>query len=160
MQTKVFLIACGAVLAGCAGGSGSGGGPGLAYEYSTACMFENDAPGAYVFSDGDDQVTAGGGATAEGAAAINACIQRKAAADGKTALSDTSLPDVAGVGQSATTTTYGQKSTQTYTYGTPPAKVPASAPKPKQSSVAPLSHGICAPGAGVLQGGTSYCPTK
>jgi hypothetical protein len=152
MRAKVMMSACCVALSGCVGASGGGGGAGLAYQYSTQCMFEVDAPGAYVFNDGDDQVTAGGGATAEGAAALNACIQRKAAADGRTA-----LPDVAGVPQSLTTTTDGRKTTETFTYGTPPAQAtPAPAPKAAPAFQTP-SSGFCAAGGGVLQGGTSYC---
>lgn len=161
MQVKGIILAVTAALSGCVGTSGGGGGPGLAYEYSTQCMFEINPPGAYVFNDGDDQVTAGGGATAEGAAAMNACIAQKAAADGKSA-----LPDVAGVPQSVTAKTSGATVTETYTYGSPPAEAakapkapaaaPAKAPKAPASSM-PVSYGYCAKGGGVIQGGVSYC---
>lgn len=76
-------------------------------EFSTECMFEVNPPGAYVWSDGDTEVKPGGGATAEGAAAMNDCIRRKAAAAGK---------EVVEVEQTSATTT-----TKTYTYGAPPA---------------------------------------
>lgn len=106
------------VLAGCVGG-GSGNAS-LLNKYSTSCMFEVNPPGSYVYSDSDTEMKPGGGGTAEGAAALNDCIKRKAAAAGETVeTAKASQPrQVVEVEQSGTATV------ETYTYGQPPASEP------------------------------------
>jgi hypothetical protein len=105
-------------LAGCVGG-GSGNAA-LLDKYSTSCMFEVNPPGSYVFSSGDSEMKPGQDGTAEGAAALNDCIKRKAAAAGETlASAQASQPrQVVEVEQSGTGTV------ATYTYGQPPASTP------------------------------------
>jgi len=51
-------------------------------DFSVQCMFEVDAPGSYSLSNGGSTPVAvpGEGGTQAGADALNACIQRKAAA--------------------------------------------------------------------------------
>jgi hypothetical protein len=128
------------ILVGCVGG---GGGPNIS-DYSTACMFEVNPPGSYVWSDGDTEVKPGGGATAEGAAAMNACIRRKAAEAGDPLTGGSSTQRMT-VEQSAGTVT------ETYTYGQPPA---ATAP----ASPGPAPTGNCR--GNVLSGGTGYYGCK
>ncbi len=77
-------------------------------------MFEVNPTGSYVWSDGDTEIKAGGGGTAEGAAAMNACIRRKAAEAGD--------PLVAGAASERVEVVQtGDTVVETYTYGTPPA---------------------------------------
>lgn len=102
-------------LAGCVG-SGSGNAA-LLNKYSTSCMFEVNPPGSYVFSDSDTEVKPGGGGTAEGAAALNDCIKRKAAAAGETL----ETAKVAQPGQVVEVEQSGTQVVETYTYGQPPA---------------------------------------
>jgi hypothetical protein len=123
------------VLAACVGG---GGGP--ANDYTTACMFEVNPPGSYVWSDGDSGVTPGGGGTAEGAAALNDCIRRKAAADG--------MAVTAGATERSEVVRTGNTVTQTYSYGTPPAAATARA--------APAATGQNCRSRNVMSGGTGY----
>jgi hypothetical protein len=123
-MNSAFLAAfCSAVaglllLAGCVS-SGSGNAA-LLNKYSTSCMFEVNPPGSYVFSDSDTEVKPGGGGTAEGAAALNDCIKRKAAAAGETLeTAKASQPrQVVEVEQS------GTQVVETFTYGQPPATPP------------------------------------
>ena len=120
MKPTPFIAVLAAVsalgfLAACAGG---GGGQNIG-DYRTACMFEVDPAGSYVWSDGDSEVKAGGGGTAEGAAAMNACIRRKAAEAGDPLVGGMSSERVEVVQT-------GDTVVETYTYGTPPtaAKTP------------------------------------
>lgn len=58
----------------------------LKADYMTSCMFDTNAPGSYQARAADIPVATpvpGTGATQAGADALNACIQRRAAADGK-----------------------------------------------------------------------------
>jgi hypothetical protein len=84
--------------------------------FATQCLFEV-------------QVPAGGGRQA-GIDAMNACISRKAAAAGLSPAPvssvTTALPDVAGVPQTVTSQTNGTTTTETFTYGTPPAATAAA----------------------------------
>lgn len=116
----------------------SGGGPNIS-DYSTSCMFEVNPTGSYVWSDGDTEVTAGAGGTAEGAAAMNACIRQKAAAAG-----DPLTPGSAT--ETGTVVRSGTQVTETYTYGTPPASSPA----------VPATGGERCRRRNVLSGGTGY----
>lgn len=127
-------------LASCVGTGGSS----IANEYSTSCMFEVNPPGSYVFNGSDDEVKPMADGTAEGAAAMNACIRRKAAEAGK----ETVVAEKTG----ATTVT------QTYTYGTPPASA-ASATAPgalAPSAPAPSNDGKSCRRRNVLSGGSGY----
>jgi len=140
-----ILGVCAALLAlaGCVGSGSGGGSAGLVNKYSTACMFEVNPPGSYVWTDKDSAVKPGGGGTAEGAAAMNACIQKKAAAAGETVAS-------AKAGQPQEVIEVEQSGTQvakTYTYGTPPA---ALSPKPAAREERRCRH------RNVLSGGTGY----
>ncbi len=125
-------------LAACVGGSG---GPNIG-DYSTACMFEVNPTGSYVWSDGDTEVKAGSGGTAEGAAAMNACIRRKAAQAGDPLVGAMSTEGGAVV-QS------GRSVVETYTYGTPPA-----------ADATPVATGASCRQRNVLSGGSGYysCP--
>jgi hypothetical protein len=129
-----------AVLVGCVGGIDSG--PDIS-EFATACMFEVDPPGAYVWSSGDTEVKPGGDGTAAGAAAVNACIRTKAAADG------VDLTAAAAPRRASTTEveTAGGMVTETFTYGTPPAAA--------QSTAQPAVEGNCRRRS-VLSGGSGY----
>jgi hypothetical protein len=120
LVSLLFAVGCLLTLAACVG-TGSGNAS-LVNKYSTSCMFEVNPPGSYVWSDSDSEVKPGGGGTAEGAAAMNACIQRKAAAAGETAatVQTTQQRQVVEVEQS------GGQVIETYTYGQAPA---AAAPK-------------------------------
>ncbi len=100
------------VLAGCVGGGSSQSA--IIDEYSTACIFETNAKGSYVYGSGDSEVKAGGNGTAEGAAAINACIRTKAAAAGKPLVA-------APAGQTTEIEVAGNSVRETFTYGQPPA---------------------------------------
>ncbi len=116
------LLASLLVLTGCV--SSGGGNAELVNKYSTACMFEVNPPGSYVWTDSDTMVKPGGGGTAEGAAALNDCIQRKAAAAGETIVT-------AQGGQSRQVVEVEQSRGQvveTYTYGSPPAAVASPEP--------------------------------
>lgn len=56
-------------------------------DYMTACMFDTNVKGSYQAREAAIPVATpvpGTGATQAGADALNACIRRKAAADGKT----------------------------------------------------------------------------
>ena len=120
MKTAPMMLAAAAgllLLAGCVGG---GGGPSIATDHSTACMFEVNPPGSYVWSDRDSEVKPGGGGTAEGAAAMNACIRRKAAAAGGTGLA-------AAPTQRSEVVRSGGTVVETYTYGRPPAPAATTA---------------------------------
>ncbi len=116
-----LLLAFGSlfVLAACVGTES--GNSALVNKYSTSCMFEVNAPGSYVWSDNDAALKPGGGGTAEGAAALNACIQKKAAAAGDTVATAKAAQSrqVVEVEQS------GTQVTKTYTYGQPPAQDPS-----------------------------------
>jgi hypothetical protein len=120
------LLASVLLLTGCV--SSGGGNAGLVNKYSTACMFEINPPGSYVWTDGDSKVKPGGGGTAEGAAALNDCIQRKAAAAGETVVTVAAAQSrqVVEVEQS------GGQVVETYTYGTAP--VAATSPEPARRS--------------------------
>jgi hypothetical protein len=128
------------LLAGCVS-SGSGNAA-LLNKYSTSCMFEVNPPGSYVFSSGDTEMKPGGGGTAEGAAALNDCIKRKAAAAGDTLeTAQASQPrQVVEVEQS------GTQVVETYTYGQPPATAPRAA-APREENCRQRS---------VFSGGTGY----
>lgn len=106
------------VLVGC---TGSGGGPDIS-DYSTACMFEVDPPGSYVWSDGDTEVKPGGGATAEGAAEMNACIREKAAAAGVSLTEPRPMSS-----QTTEVEQSGGMTVETFTYGQPPAAATSAA---------------------------------
>jgi hypothetical protein len=118
-----------------------------AKELTAACRAETGAQGSYSVRMGrggvpeaDPVVGAYGlqdGTPAE-AAGLNACIARK-----------TSLPTVAGIQQSRTAVTTGTRTTETFTYGTPPAT--------DRTTAAPSVGGQCARRGGVLQGGSGYC---
>jgi hypothetical protein len=127
------------VLAGCVGGGSSQ--TAIVDKYSTACIFETNAKGSYVYSSGDSEVKAGGGGTAGDAAAINACIRRKAAEAG--------TPLVASApGQTTEIEVVGGSVTETFTYGQPPAAatLPTSrTPKPENCRV-----------RNVMSGGSGY----
>lgn len=120
--TVLGLLASLLVLTGCV--SSGGGNAGLVNEYSTACMFEVNPPGSYVWGDGDSAVKPGGGGTAAGAAAMNDCIQKKAAAAGETVatVGAAQRRQVVEVEQS------GGQVVETYTYGTPPSAATRSEP--------------------------------
>ena len=121
-------------VAGCVGSSRP--------DYVTACMFETSVQGAYEYGDAAvPVVTPGEGGTAEGAAALNACIQRKAGAAGTVA----SAPAL--MEQSRVETTGGQ-TVRTYTYGQPPQSAPTTTP-------ARPSGETCRRG-NVLSGGSGY----
>jgi hypothetical protein len=137
------LVATGGLLflAGCVS-TGSGASAQL-NEYSTSCMFEVNPPGSYVWSDGDSEVKAGGGGTAEGAAAMNACIRRKAAAAGN--------PIPAGLPTERTEVVVsGGTVTETYTYGQPPAAAVAPSASRKAATERSCRN------RNVLSGGTGY----
>lgn len=128
-------------LAGCVS-TGSGASAQL-NEYSTSCMFEVNPPGSYVWSDGDSEVKAGGGGTAEGAAAMNACIRRKAAAAGN--------PISEGAPtQRSEVVVSGGTVTETYTYGQPPAAA-VTAPASRTAAKARSCRN-----RNVLSGGAGY----
>lgn len=114
------IVATGLALAGFLALSGCvGAGGGNANRYATACMAEVNPPGAYVWRDGDDKVLGGKFATREGIEAMNACINRKAAASGADQRSEVAIS--------------GNTVVETYTYGEPPAsKAATGAAKPKQ----------------------------
>jgi hypothetical protein len=116
------LLASLLVLTGCV--SSGGGNAGLVNKYSTACMFEVNPPGSYVWTDRDSMVKPGGGGTAEGAAALNACIQKKAAAAGETVVTAQAAQSrqVVEVEQS------GGQVVETFTYGSPPTAATSPAP--------------------------------
>jgi hypothetical protein len=99
-------------LAGCVGGGSSQGA--IVDKYSTACIFETNAKGSYVYDSDDTEVKPGGNGTVTEAAAINACIRRKAAEAG--------TPLVAApVGQTTEVEVVQGSVTETFTYGQPPA---------------------------------------
>ena len=116
------LLASLLVLTGCV--SSGGGNAGLVNKYSTACMFEVNPPGSYVWGDGDSAVKPGGGGSEAGAAALNNCIQKKAAAagDAVASVAATQRRQVVEVEQS------GGQVVETYTYGTPPVAATPSEP--------------------------------
>lgn len=118
----IGLLAFVLVLTGCVS-SGSGN-AGLVNKYSTACMFEVNPPGSYVWNHTDSAVRPGGGGTEAGAAAMNDCIQEKAAAAGDTVASvgTTQRRQVVEVEQS------GGQVVETYTYGTPPSAATPTEP--------------------------------
>lgn len=120
------LLASLLLLTGCV--SSGGGAAGLVNKYSTTCMFEVNPPGSYVWTDRDSAVKPGGGGTAEGAAAMNACIQKKAAAAGDT-LSTKQAAQSRPVVEVEQT---GGQVVETYSYGTPPTA--ASSPEPARNS--------------------------
>lgn len=77
------------------------------------------------------------------------------------------LPDVAGVPQTTSTKVDGTKVTKTFTYGTPPSDAEDSvrggivpAGTTAEAAKGPEPFGYCVKGRGVLQGGTSYCPSR
>jgi hypothetical protein len=107
--------------------------------YSTSCMFEVNPPGSYVFNDGDSEVKPGGGGTAEGAAAMNDCIRRKAEAAGTSG----------AMTERTTVETTGDTTVKTYTYGQPPA-APAASSKPTATA------GKSCRNRNVLSGGSGY----
>ncbi|NJS40559.1 MAG: hypothetical protein HC783_17925 [Rhodobacteraceae bacterium] len=99
-------------LAGCVGGGSSQSA--VLDAYSTACIFETNARGSYVYGSGDTEVKPGANSTATEAAAINACIRRKAF--------DAGTPLVAApVGQTTEVEVVDSSIRQTFTYGQPPA---------------------------------------
>jgi hypothetical protein len=128
-----------AVLVGCVGGIDSG--PDIS-EFATACMFEVNPPGAYVWSSGDTEVKPAGDGTAAGAAAVNACIRMKAAADGVDLTAASPRPASTTEVQAA-----GGMVTETFTYGTPPAAA--------RSAAQPAVEGNCRRRS-VLSGGAGY----
>lgn len=113
----MFAVSC-LILAGCVGGSGAAG---PADKFGTACMFEVNPPGGYVWDSGDAEVKAsGGGATADGVAAMNACIRSKVAAAGANGAA--TAPSEAAVS--------GNKVTETSTYATPRPQQVSAKPAP------------------------------
>lgn len=136
------LLASFLVLTGCV--SSGGGNAGLVNKYSTACMFEVNPPGSYVWTDKDSMVKPGGGGTAEGAAAMNDCIQKKAAAAGETVATVQAAQSrqVVEVEQS------GGQVVETYTYGTPPAAATSPGPAPQRAERCRARN--------VLSGGSGY----
>ena len=135
------LLASLLVLTGCV--SSGGGNAGLVNKYSTACMFEVNPPGSYVWTDSDTMVKPGGGGTAEGAAALNDCIQRKAAAAGETVATAQAAQSrqVVEVEQS------GGQVVETFTYGSPPAAA-ASPKSARQTSERCRARNVLSGGAG------------
>jgi hypothetical protein len=110
------------LLAGCVGGGG--GNSAILDEFSTACMFETNAKGSYVYGSGDSEVKPGRDGSVDGAAAINACIRRKAAEAGKTM---DPAPAASGTRQTVEVETAGGGMvTETFTYGQPPASTAAA----------------------------------
>ena len=135
-----FVCATLVALSGCVGTS-----EGLANKHGAACIFEGTPPGAYAWNDGDDVVTAADKGTAEGAALLNACIQRKAAAAGEI------VSPVAAI-ETGTTLPYT------------PQPV-ADAPAPAQTAakpVPPVTSSTTAAGSCslTLTGGTGYACTR
>jgi hypothetical protein len=125
------------------------------YSAAFTCQREVGAFGTYRVPKGVDVpvVEPVEDGTKAGADAINACIRAKAA---QGTIGGASLPGVAGVPQSVSTTEVsGSRVTKTYTYGTPP--VAASAPGGVRS-VASAGRGKCRL---QMTGGTGYmCVTK
>jgi hypothetical protein len=142
VASVIGLLASLLVLTGCV--SSGGGSAGLVNKYSTACMFEVNPPGSYVWTDSDSMVKPGGGGTAEGAAALNDCIRKKAEAAGETVASVQAAQSrqVVEVEQS------GGQVVETYTYGTPPAT--ATSPEPARKSTERCRA------RNVLSGGAGY----
>lgn len=117
------------------------GGPNIS-EYTTSCMFEVNAKGAYVWSDGDAEVKAQGGGNPAEEAAMNDCIRRKAAAAGD----DLTTPAPRGVTE---VQAVDGRVVETFTYGTPPAAAPSA---PAMSG----ATGENCRNRNVLSGGSGY----
>ncbi|MYM57027.1 hypothetical protein [Thalassovita mangrovi] len=123
-------------------------------KYAVSCMFEVDAPGSYVSAAGPvaTNVVPGEGGTAEGAAALNACIQAKAAQDG--------VPFQTVIASNQTSklrkTPEGQV-VRDYSYGTPPSAAAVAPRYPAPGVVRSGSSPICPRRASVMYGGSGYC---
>lgn len=141
LVSLLFAVGCFLTLAACVGTGGENAS--LVNKYSTSCMFEVNPPGSYVWSDSDSAVKPGGGGTAEGAAAMNACIQRKAAAAGETA----ATVQAGQQSQVVEVQRSGKQVVETYTYGQPPA---VTSPK------AVAREGEKCRARNVLSGGAGY----
>ncbi|MDW4499072.1 hypothetical protein R5H30_13835 [Sulfitobacter sp. D35] len=125
-------------------------------DYATQCMFEVNAPGAYEYPAGQavPVVSPGVGGTAEGAAAVNACIQNKAQLAASTPAGSTQKAVV------ETETVDGRQYTvQTYTYGTPPAAAQAApvVVTPAYRAPARLVSPGCTLGNPRIYRGSLYC---
>ncbi|KAE9632696.1 hypothetical protein [Parasedimentitalea maritima] len=105
----VSLTVAAATLTACSGGRGP--------DYALSCTFEVNPPGQYEYPAGvvAPVVTPGIGGTAEGAASMNACIQRMASTSGY-AGSNRGRATVETESVSG-----GNYTVSTYTYGSPPA---------------------------------------
>ncbi len=135
----------------------------------SSCLFEPGTTGAYIVTgrSGVPVARRTSGGTQQAVDALNACLQRTAAANGTAvarsngarAVTETQLADVAGVPQRVETTTSGTTTTQTFTYGTPPSTVaPARAGRASSPGAATGSaSSICLDGGGPMFGGTGYC---
>jgi hypothetical protein len=135
----------------------------------SSCLFEPGTTGAYIVTgrSGVPVARRTRGGTQQAVDALNACLQRNAAAtgtavartNGARAVTETQLADVAGVPQRVETTTSGTTTTQTFTYGTPPsATAPARAGRvPSPVAAAGTASSICLNGGGPMFGGTGYC---
>ena len=117
-------------------------------DYATRCMFEMSPKGYYTYEAAKVPVVvpAEGGTAAE-AAALNACIQAKAAADGKVV----ATKPAKNRGTYTSSGGAGGTVVRNYTYGTPPASTPVQ------------EYGARAPaytkrqrGASALSGGAGY----
>lgn len=130
------------VLTGCVSSGGGNAGP--VNKYSTACMFEVNPPGSYVWTDSDTMVKPGGGGTAEGAAALNDCIQRKAAAAGETVVTGQAAQSRQVVEVEQT----GGQVVETFTYGSPPVAATSAEPDRRSAERCRTRN--------VLSGGSGY----
>lgn len=135
MKTKTLIAmvaaACATLLlAGCMGGT-------IPVSAPTSCMIELSPPGTYIYDarDGTPEVRPSTGGTAEGAAVLMDCIERKNAA--------------AGMQETVTEETVGTRTTKTYTYGQPPAAATTS------STGSSTTGGNCR-NRNVLTGGSGY----
>ncbi|MCW3782641.1 hypothetical protein [Defluviimonas salinarum] len=160
-DSRVAFIILGATVALTACGSPKA-------DIATSCLFEVNPPGAYTYPGGvaAPTVTPAEGGTAEGAAAVNACIQRRAAALGAPIATSASAPDGASAASASTpireynaVQSGGGMTVRTYTYGTPPAAAAPGAPTtdlaytPRQRGAAAMTGGAGYRGS-YLEGGT------
>jgi hypothetical protein len=134
----------------------------------SSCLFEPGTTGAFIVTgrSGVPVARRASGGTQQAVDALNACIQRKAAANGTAvartngarAVTETQLANVAGVPQRVETTTSGTTTTQTFTYGTPPSTTaPARAGRVPSPVATGSASSICLNGGGPMFGGTGYC---
>lgn len=79
--------------------------------------------------------------------AINRCVETQV-------MGNEALPMVAGVPQRVTVTGNGATMTETFTYGTPPARQTAVTTRSQPHT---KSYGYCLPINSVMQRGTGYC---